>query len=47
MVSAEYAVGTIGTCGIACVLIALAPGFDDVFRAILERAFSPVIGLLL
>ena len=47
MASAEYAVGTIGACGVACVLIAMAPGFDEFLRVIIERAFSPVVGLLL
>jgi hypothetical protein len=47
MVTSEYAIGTMGACGIACVLLTMAPGFVDFLRRILEGAFSPIItGLL-
>lgn len=42
MVTSEYAVATIGTCGLACVLIALSPGFEPFLRELLELAISPV-----
>lgn len=47
MVTAEYAVGTLGACGIACVLISTAPELVDYLSTIIEVAFSPIItGLL-
>jgi hypothetical protein len=47
MVTSEYAVGIIGGCGLACVLLLLSPEFDDLLRAILERGLGPVIPRLL
>ena len=47
MATSEYAVGTIGACGVACVLLSLRPELVDFFRNIIEAAFSPIItGLL-
>lgn len=43
MVTAEYAACTVGGCGLACVLIALWPGFDDFLRTLIERGFSPIM----
>ena len=42
MVTSEFAVGTIGTCGLACVLIALSPGFEPFLLDIIELAVSPI-----
>ena len=42
MVTSEFAVGTIGTCGLACVLIALSPGFEPFLRDLIELAISPI-----
>jgi hypothetical protein len=47
MVTSEYAVATIGACGLACVLIALSPEFDDFLRSIFERGLGPIITRLL
>jgi len=47
MVTSEYAVATIGGCGVACVLITLSPFFDDFLRALIERGLGPILpGLL-
>jgi len=43
MVTSEYAVATIGACGVACVLISLSPQFEDFLRAIIERGFAPIV----
>ena len=47
MATSEYAVGIIGACGVACVLLSLRPEVVDFFRNIIEGAFRPLItGLL-
>lgn len=47
MVTSEFAVATIGACGLACVLISLAAGFEPFLRDLLELAMSPVRGGLM
>lgn len=44
MVTSEYAVATIGACGVACVLLILSTQLDEMIRGIIERGLGPVLG---
>lgn len=46
MVTSEYAVATLGGCGLASALVALSPQFEVILRSIFERGLGPIITVM-
>jgi hypothetical protein len=44
MCTAEYAVGTVAACGLACILIQLLPDWRALLMAILTKALAVGVG---